>query len=531
MPSQIGCPQMRQGSTQTPTKASRIRPAATNKERISAQIALVRRIKSPGCRSSYPRATVPLTQTRSWGSFAFTSPPGKGVFWFRDLFANQSALPNAISQRKMEKASAMNRAQRFVCSMVVLCAVLCLFATGNSSAGDDWLPITPEDLALKDNPKSPGAHAMILYRANDVSEKYVSTDGASITEYVRIKVFTQEGTEVGNVEIPFWKESSDIKDLRARTIKPDGSIVNFEGKPFEKIIEKRSGEKFLAKTFTLPDVQPGCMIEYKYRRQYKPHFLYDEYWVLSSNLYTREGHFSIYPYSSSYESFPLYFRQFGLSTKAAPERQPGGTYALTVHDIPGIEDEAYMPPLKTIEARVEFYHLEEGTPQNETQDHFWARTGKKWNDELEHFINKKNVLDQEVARIVSPGDSPEVKLRKIYARVQQIRDLSMETAKTEKEVKQENLKKNSNVEDMLHHGYGNGREMNFLFVGLARAAGFESAEVFVAPRNNNFFVPQLLDASELGADIVWARAGTQEYYLDPASLYYPFGILPWYETN
>ena len=171
-----------------------------------------------------------------------------------------------------------------------------------------------------------------------------------------------------------------------------------------------------------------------------------------------------------------------------------------------------MPPLKTIQARVEFYHLEEGTPQNETPDHFWARTGKKWNDDLEHFINKKNVLDQEVSRIVAPGDSPEVKLRKIYARVQQIRDLSMETAKTEKEVKQENLKKNSNVEDMLHHGYGNGREMNFLFVGLARAAGFESAEVFVAPRNNNFFVPQLLDASELGADIVWARAGTQEYY-------------------
>ena len=425
----------------------------------------------------------------------------------------------------------MNRAQRFVCSMVVLCAVACLFPAGKSSAGDDWLPITPEDLALKDNPKSPGAHAMILYRSSDVNEKYVSTDGAYVNDYLRVKIFTQEGTDQGNVEIPFLKDSADVRDIRARTIKPNGSIVNFEGKPFEKIIEKRSGEKFLAKTFTLPDVQPGCIIEYKYRIQYKPFFLHDEYWVLSSDLYTREGHFSIFPYSSSYENFPLYFRQFGLSSKASPERQQNGTYALTVHDIPGIEDEAYMPPLKTIQARVEFYHLEEGTPQNETPDHFWARTGKKWNDDLEHFINKKNVLDQEVSRIVAPGDSPEVKLRKIYARVQQIRDLSMETAKTEKEVKQENLKKNSNVEDMLHHGYGNGREMNFLFVGLARAAGFESAEVFVAPRNNNFFVPQLLDAGELGVDIVWARAGTQEYYLDPASLYYPFGILPWYETN
>jgi Domain of Unknown Function with PDB structure (DUF3857)/Transglutaminase-like superfamily len=425
----------------------------------------------------------------------------------------------------------MNRTQRFICAVVFSLFVLCPSRSQLSFAGDDWLPVPAADLALKDNSASPGAHAMILYRESAVSEKYVNTEGASIMEYVRIKIFTQEGTDQANVEIPFWKESSDIKDIRARTIRPDGSVVNFEGKPFEKVVEKHSGQKFLAKTFTLPGVQPGCIIEYKYRQQYKPNFLYDENWVISSDLYTREGHFSILPYSSAYQSFPLYFRQFGLSAKAPTEHKPDGTYALTVHDIPGITDEAYMPPLRTIEARIEFYHLDEGSPANETQDHFWARTEKKWNDELEHFINKKGALDQELAKIVSPTDSPETKLRKIYARVQQIRDLNMEIRKTEKEEKEENIKKNSNVEDMLRHGYGTAREMNFLFVGLARAAGFDASEVFVAPRNNNLFSPQLQDATELATDIVWARAGAQEYYLDPASVYFPFGILPWYETT
>ena len=197
-------------------------------------------------------------------------------------------------------------------------------------------------------------------------------------------------------------------------------------------------------------------------------------------------------------SFPLYFRQFGLPAKVTPDSKPDGTYTLTVHDIPGIEDEPYMPPLETIEARVEFYHLDEDAPANETQDHFWARTEKKWNDDIEHFINKRSVLDQEVSRIVSPSDSPEVKLRKIYARVQQIRNLSEETFKSEKEAKQENIKKNSNVEDMLKHGYGYGHEINYLFVGLARAAGFEAAEVLVAPRNNNFFYPQLAGRQRTG---------------------------------
>jgi hypothetical protein len=76
-----------------------------------------------------------------------------------------------------------------------------------------------------------------------------------------------------------------------------------------------------------------------------------------------------------------------------------------------------------------------------------------WLGELgcEYAVIVNSVVMQEVSRITSPSDSSEVKLRKIYARVQQIRDLSMEVAKSEKEAKQENIKKNSNVEDMLHH--------------------------------------------------------------------------------
>ena len=131
-------------------------------------------------------------------------------------------------------------------------------------AGDDWQPIDPADLALKDNPKAPGADAMILYRDSMV-EARTSPPTSSI---IRIKIFTQAGAKRADVEIPFVKGFDDIRDIRARTIRPDGTVVNFGGKPFEKTVVKVSGLKYLAKTFTLPDVQPGCLIEYKYRDQY-----------------------------------------------------------------------------------------------------------------------------------------------------------------------------------------------------------------------------------------------------------------------
>ena len=48
---------------------------------------------------------------------------------------------------------------------------------------------------------------------------------------------------------------------------------------------------------------------------------------------------------------------------------------------------------------------------------------------LESFIGKRKAMEAGSRQIVSPGDSPEVKLQKIYARVQQIRNTSYEARK------------------------------------------------------------------------------------------------------
>ncbi len=349
-------------------------------------------------------------------------------------------------------------------------------------------------------------------------------------EYVRVKIFTQEGTSEGDVQIPFLKGNTDIRDIRGRTIQPNGTLTNFDGKVFEKVVVKVSGFKFLAKTFTMPDVHPGCIIEYKFREQADPNYLYNEKWTVSGDLFTRDARFSFKPYTGP-GAVPFIYRQFGLPVADVPVLQKDGSFLMDIHNIAGIEEERFMPPTKVLETRVEFYYRNLNDPTNETEEHYWNRIAKGWSDALDHFVNKKGVLDNDLRGTISPDDPSELKLQKIYVRVQKIRNLSFEDSKTAKEQKQEQLKANSTVEDVLEHGYGNAREINYTFVGLARAAGFEATEVFVAPRNNNFFFPQMKDSGELGADIVWVRAGTKEYYLDPSAEAFPFGIMPWYETG
>jgi hypothetical protein len=425
----------------------------------------------------------------------------------------------------MERTSNMNRTQRFVCLVALLLLVIAIFASRTTSAADDWLPIPPEDLAMKDNPADPGAHAMILYRSSDIDSKE-----SSVREYIRIKVFTQEGTKEGDIEIPYVKQQEDIKDIRGRTIQPDGTIVNFDGKIFEKTLVKGSGLKFLAKTFTLPDVHPGSIIEYKFREQRDSEVFFSLSWVVSGPLFTRDAKFTIKPDDSTY-TLPLLYRQFGLPAGAVPVKQKNGTFTMEVHNIAGLEEEDFMPPERALQVRVDFYYKSQDDPATETELQFWNRKGKAWSEQLDHFVSKKGALESDLSRTISPNDTPDQKLRKIYARVQTIRNLSLEGSKSEKEQKQEQIKLNSNVEDLLKHNYGTARHLNYTFVGLVRTAGFSASEVLVAPRNSNFFNPEMQDPSQLGADLVWVHAGTQDYYLDPSASTYPFGILPWYETS
>ena len=422
-----------------------------------------------------------------------------------------------------ETNPSMSRRYRYLASISLF--LLCVTTTPRSApAGDDWQPIAPEDLALKDNPASPGAHAMILYR-----ESMVDAVQSSVSEYVRIKIFTEQGRKEANVEIPFVKGFDDIQDVRARTIRPDGTVVNYEGKPFEKMVVKVSGYKVLAKTFTLPDVQPGCIIEYRYRDQSDPRVYYSEQWKVYGNLFTRLARFSIKPDKRS-GSPVLMYRHYGLPPGATPQPQKDGSYTLELHDLHGIEEEPYMPPERALQGTVDFYYLRHGDLSNETTESYWNRIGSEWGEQVDHFVSKKGALERELSQTVAPSDSPEVKLQKIYARLQKIRNLGDEETKTKKEEKKESLKENNNAEDLLKHGYGWPREINWLFIGLVRTAGFEAAEIYVAPRNTNLFMPEMKDTKELTSDVVWVHAGNLEYHLDPGAAFYPFGLLPWWKT-
>jgi hypothetical protein len=146
-------------------------------------------------------------------------------------------------------------------------------------ASDRFQPVSAEELALKTEPLAPGAPAIILFRQLDSDDNSTASTPRHEDNYIRIKILTQDGLRYASVEVPFLKNSEDIVNLKARTIMPDGSIVNFDGKILEKFLYQAREVKHFAKTFTVPDVQVGGIVEYYYTCNFHEDHPYESHWV------------------------------------------------------------------------------------------------------------------------------------------------------------------------------------------------------------------------------------------------------------
>jgi hypothetical protein len=406
----------------------------------------------------------------------------------------------------------------------IVIALFAMFPSFGRAQG--FPPISPDDLKMTSESQAPGAAAVILFREVDRDDNGTTSHEDN---YVRIKILTEEGRKYANVELPFNKASEDIVNIHARTIKPDGSGVESDVKVFEKTIVKAQDVKYIAKTFTLPDVQVGSIIEYRFTYDLKEHYIYDSHWVLSSDLFTRYARFSLKRYVAQSENMSLRWTWRGIPEGLSPKEGPDHVIRMEVQNLAPYTMEDFMPPMNEVQARVDFIYEDEFMETD--HDQYWKHVDKKLNDGLESFIGKHKAMEQVVNQIVSPNDPAEVKLRKIYDRVQQLRNTSYEIQKTAQEEKREKEKAPENVEDLWKRGYGNGRQLTWLYLALVRAAGLEGYGVWVSRRDDYFFSPKTTERRKLNDNVVLVKLNGKDLYFDPGAEFTPFGMLAWPETG
>jgi hypothetical protein len=424
-----------------------------------------------------------------------------------------------------------------------------------------WPPISAEETAMKDCPGQPGAPAVILDREETTD---VETHATSV--FKRLKILTDAGREYSNIEIPFMKGVTKVTVIQARVVTPEGSAREFTGQVFDKTVLRYRKMRVAAKTFALPDVKPGAIIDYRYKveidtsdagstrglddivvglrgdggRPEEGGFVGGHFWAVpferwdvQEDLFTKKAKFVIdakpgrlrYLFGTS--GCRTGWASIGkMSAKPVIDKEH---ISLEVVDIPPFEEEEYAPPAGAIRASVDLFYI---SGKISDSREFWKCESEDWQKGVEAFLGKPGKFAKAVGEIVGDATDPTVKLRRIYAKAQGLRNLSYEKGLTRRQRKQQKIKDNEKVADVLARGFGLRSDITRTFVALARDAGFEAGVVRVAARDNKVFRDNLWSFyGQLDTEVATVRLGDKVLAFDPATPFCPFGLIHWSRTN
>lgn len=270
----------------------------------------------------------------------------------------------------------------------------------------DFPPVTPEEKALASVPFAPGAPAVVLFQGRQITQEsdLIHTQIYRIEDVRRVKILTQPGIEsYANYRYTFygaWR----IHKVQARTILPDGTIVDAKDTTFTERSGKRSGEDAQVQTLRVafPQVQVGAILDVhvsyvadgtpadRYAIQDRIPVMSRRYMlILPDNLQMKLGSFFLTPEEA----------------KPVVGRSPQGRFfAWNFQNVPPVPDEPNQPPFGDISKALVIY------PESIKTDAIyvgiaadWTSWGKDRKDAWDKWLKGKSEQCAALARQVA-GD-------------------------------------------------------------------------------------------------------------------------------
>ena len=400
---------------------------------------------------------------------------------------------------------------------------------------------TDEELKMTADPNAPGAAAVYLdYEeiANDPLH-YQST-------YARIKVLTEKGKTLATVELPYFlKGSTKITDIKGRTIQPDGTIVPLTVKPEDLVVVKNGDYQIERKVFTLPSVEVGSILEYRYDLNYDDNSFSSPTWEIQRPYFVHKAHYSFTPEPSympagsvaagraDYEltdsrgrivSSLIWWQHLPPGVKL--QTSINGSYSVDVTDVPPAPDEDHMPPIKSFLYKVGFYYSYARDPAL-----YWASEIKLWSKDVDKFAEPSKTVNEAVNGLVAPTDSDIDKAKKLYDAVEALDNTDYSRKKSESELKELKIKEVKNAVDTWTQKSGSSDDIATLYLSMLRAAGLTAYAVRVVDRDQNTFDPSDMSLDQLDSTLVALTAGGKQIVADPGEKMCPFATVSWRHSD
>jgi hypothetical protein len=405
--------------------------------------------------------------------------------------------------------------RKYACVPFLILAVLLVSRAVPAADEITWKPVSAAELQMNTPVVEAGADAEALFWDVTVDDKF---GHLNYRHYVRVKIFTERGRErFAKMDIPFMK-GKKVEDIAARVIKPDGTIVNLKPSDiFEREIVRSSWLKVMAKSFAVPGIEPGVIVEYQYSETMKYEWAGVERLSFQRDIPMQKVIYHIRPRAGKKINVRLY-NMAAITFVKDPGNE--GFLVTTVTNLPALRLEPNMPPED--EVRQWAYLSYPNEDSNEGWDYFPA----VYRPLLDNFARDTKDLRKKSAELTAGAATSEEKLRRIYRFVQTgIRNLSFDRSLSDKQGDVATIR---DAVDVLEKEEGHAIEIDLLFAALAKAAGFETGIFLAADRTNHFFTPKKYPhPGFLQPGGIAVLIYNSWKYFEPGIPYLPYGQILW----
>ena len=400
---------------------------------------------------------------------------------------------------------------------IALPSVMALTATAGVARAADWPVIPAAETALKAPRIDPQADAEALLwdvRLTDSDERdELST---ILQHHVRIKVFSDRGREAhGTVEL-IYTPSRRVRDIEGRTVAPNGTVTELRSQDvFDRDIIRASGFKVRVKSFAMPAIVPGAIIEYRWRE------IRDDSVANYLELPFQRG---IPTHLVRYHIRPLAVRDLGFQMRTEwynfekePERlkEENGYTIFQVRDVPAMKDEPLMPPELAVKPWMLVFYADLAD-MNKTPEKFWLDYAKSTNNGLKGYIKASNELRQAASELSKKGTEP-VTIERLVA-------FARERIKTDGPGRRKDTK---TVSDALKRGTGGPEDWTLLVAALAPLVGLDTHLALLPDRSEFFSAPSMRQPHFISHLAIGLQTGNGWRFVDPASEHAKDGLLGW----
>lgn len=350
----------------------------------------------------------------------------------------------------------------------------------------DWLPITDSERVLKSAVVEKDAGAEILLWRVHVVDEYV-TNGLQrvLYNYVRMKVFTSEGKEkAGTVDLPY-NDSSRILDISGRTIKSDGTILELDKKSvYKRDLVRASGRKEKVVSFAMPGVEPGAILEYRWKQARDDNRFRYLRLEFARDLPIQKITYFLKPLSDEWvASDEMYILPFNCRPTPLESGRDGWTET-TVTNVAAFRDEPYAPTDPNVQPWALLYYRSEGSKDPQK---YWNDQAKKNYENFKRLLKPDTEQKAAVAQAIEGAKNDEEKIAALAKYVQQhLRSIfDPEVAENERTDFFKKLPKDRdrNSAEIFKGKMALPTEMDCLLGALAVQAGLDVRPAMVANRN------------------------------------------------